>query len=276
MAKELFTAEWFPYYFDRFNASGRVAKLSLAEEGAYHRAIRFAWEHGAVPSDPEEFAAIIQKQCTVEIAEKLLKLFEPMHGVPSKCIHPTVEEIRREQYERYLSAAERGKKGSDARWGKKDETGAVSIPARLHAKRAHSPAAQTSKDACRSSRDDDPPKNGSAMAELKQYRDKREESKDSDPDSFSETDSCVRACVRAFPAVDAKLVEIAVIKTLIQHRQSPTARPIRSTRYFREEIEDMAFQATRAEVRLGETAINAMLHSYRQKAEKYLTAAAGV
>ena len=89
MAKELFTAEWFPYYFDRFNASGRVAKLSLAEEGAYHRAIRHAWEHGSVPSDPEEFAAIIQKQCTVEIAEKLLTLFEKMPNVPSKAIHPT-------------------------------------------------------------------------------------------------------------------------------------------------------------------------------------------
>jgi hypothetical protein len=250
MAKELFTAEWFPYYFDRFNASGRVAKLSLAEEGAYHRAIRFAWEHGAVPSDPEEFAAIIQKQCTVEIAEKLLKLFEPMHGVPSKCIHPTVEEIRREQYERYLSAAERGKKGSDARWGKKD------VP----------PSDDGERDAHRSSR------NGSAMAELKQYRDKREESKNSDSESFFWTDRVagVRAC-EAYQGVDPRLVEIAVIKTLITHRNSPNAKPIKNlAAYCREEIEDMQLQAS---TKLGDKAINSMLFSYRQKAEKYLTAA---
>ncbi len=42
---------------------------------------------------------------------------------------------------------------------------------------------------------------------------------------------------------------------------SPTAKPIRSTRYFREEIEDMRLHSKK----LGEKAINAMLFSHRKK-----------
>ena len=233
MAKDIFTAEWFPYYFERFEGSDRVAAMSLAEEGAYHRAIRIAWKYGSVPSDPALLAARIQKRCSVSVAAKVLTTFEPMPGVPSRCIHPTVEQIRAEQKARAESTRERGRLGAEKRWGKTGETAG---------------------------------ENSSAIAQPMQDID-RDLERDSDKESFSETDSCVRACVREFSDADPRLVEIGVIKTLIQHRNSPTAGPIRSVRYFREEIEDMVLNSKK----LGTNAINAMLHSYRQKAEKMLS-----
>lgn len=250
MPKDLFTAEWFPYYFERFERSGRVATLSLAEEGAYHRAIRFAWKFGSVPSDPETLAAIIQKRCTAAIAAKILQHFDPMPGVPSQAIHPTVEEIRQEQEAKFLSSRERGLIGAEKRWGKKDVPSSEnpSEPGAIATGFPDKPPPKTAK-------------NSSAIAEPMQDLDKRVETKDSDKDSFSETDSCVRACVRDFPDVDPRLVEIAVIKTLICWENSPTAKPIRSTRYFREEIEDMQLHSKK----LGTKAIEAMLFSYRKK-----------
>lgn len=258
MAKrELFTAEWFPYYFERFERSGRVATLSLAEEGAYHRAIRFAWKFGSVPSDPETLAAVIQKRCSVPIAAKILQHFEPMPGVPSQAIHPTVEEIRQEQEAKFLSSRERGLAGAEKRWGKKDvpPSESPSEPGAIATGFPKKPPLT-------------PPKNSSAIAEPMQDLDKRVETKDSESESFSEIDSCVRACVRDFPSVDPRLVEIAVIKTLIQHRNSPTARPIRSVRYFREEIEDIALHSKK----LGTSTIDAMLFSYRKKLDGIFTA----
>lgn len=222
MPKDIFTAEWFPYYFERFEGSARVAVMSLAEEGGYHKAIRIAWKYGSVPSDPKLLAAMIQKKCTEKMAETILQMFEPMPGVPSRSIHATVEQIRADQERKYLNRVKGGKAS----------------------------AVNRSK------------QNGSSNTEQhsSSKRD-RDRDLDSERESFSETDSCVRACVRDFPDADPRLVEIAVIKTLIQHRNSPTAKPIRSSRYFREEIEDMVLHSKK----LGSRAIEAMLFSYRKK-----------
>lgn len=61
---DVFTAEWFPYYFERFEKSDKVAMMSLAEEGAYHRSIRLAWKEQTIPADPKVLAAKLQKRCT--------------------------------------------------------------------------------------------------------------------------------------------------------------------------------------------------------------------
>jgi len=115
MAKEIFTAEWFPYYFERFEGSDKVAVMSLAEEGAYHRAIRLAWKYGSVPANPEMLAAKIQKRCTVKIAEKVLECFEPMPDNPSRMWHPVVEEIRETQERKYLNRVKGGKAAAKGR-----------------------------------------------------------------------------------------------------------------------------------------------------------------
>lgn len=241
MPKDIFTAEWFPYYFERFEGSARVAAMSLAEDGGYHKAIRIAWKYGSVPSDPKLLAAMIQKKCTEKMAAKILTMFEPMPGVPSRSIHPTVEEIRADQERKYLNRVKGGKASAVSR-GNKDTSSITE---------EHS----------NSKRDLD-----------------SERERDLERDLFPETDSCVPACVRdgvrqsvaAYPDVDPKLVEIAVIKTLITHRNSPNAKPIKNlARYCREEIEDMVLNAKK----LGSKAINAMLFSHRKKAEKYLAAA---
>lgn len=254
--KELFTAEWFPYYFERFERSGRVAMLSLAEEGAYHRAIRHAWKFGSVPSDPEMLAALIQKRCSVPIAAKVLRHFEPMPGVPSQAIHPTVEEIRAEQERKFLSSRERGLAGAEARWGKKG----VPSPEKTGVPSPESngvPSPKTPKK---------PPKNGLAMA--KPMQDLESESDlDSDLDSeffdFS-TDSYVRACVRDFSDADPRLVEIAVLESLIRRSTSSAAgKPIRKpAAYFREEIESMVINARK----LGSNAVDVLLKRRRQMA----------
>lgn len=109
MANPLFTADWFPYYFERFEGSDRVWSMSLAEEGAYHRAIRLAWKYGTVSADPETLAARIQKRCTVKIAEKVLTMFEADTSQPGRMFHPTVEEIRAEQEQKYLNRVKGGK-----------------------------------------------------------------------------------------------------------------------------------------------------------------------
>ncbi len=115
MAKDIFTAEWFPYYFERFEGSDRVAVMSLAEEGAYHRAIRLAWKYGSVPADPEMLAAKIQKRCTAKVAETVLKCFEAMPDQPSRMTHPVIEEIRAEQEKKYLNRVKGGKAAAEAR-----------------------------------------------------------------------------------------------------------------------------------------------------------------
>jgi len=121
MAKDIFTAEWFPYYFERFEGSDRVAAMSLAEEGAYHRAIRLAWKYGSVPSDPKILAAKIQKRCTEKVAAVVLGAFVPMPGHPSRMIHPILEDIRKTQEQKYLRYKAGGEATAAKRWGNKEK-----------------------------------------------------------------------------------------------------------------------------------------------------------
>lgn len=111
---DLFTAEWFPYKFERFERSDRVAQMSLAEEGAYHRAIRLAWKEGSVSANPAVLAAKIQKRCTDKIAAVVLEMFEPMPDSPGRMIHPTLEEIRAEQKQKYLNRVKGGRAAQEA------------------------------------------------------------------------------------------------------------------------------------------------------------------
>jgi hypothetical protein len=121
MANTIFTGEWFPYYFKRFEMSDRVALMTLEEEGAYHRAIRIAWAEGSIPANPKILAAKIQKGCSEEVAKTVLESFTPMPENPARMVHKTVEQVRREQKQKYLSLKTRGKLGAAKRWETKDE-----------------------------------------------------------------------------------------------------------------------------------------------------------
>jgi hypothetical protein len=115
MSKTIFTAEWFPYYWKRFEESDSVALMSLTEEGAYHRAIRLAWKVRSLPGTAEAMAAKIQKRCTPKIAEKVLETFIPDPEKPGRVIHPVVEEIREEQKRKHFIKVRGGKASARAR-----------------------------------------------------------------------------------------------------------------------------------------------------------------
>lgn len=80
-----------------------------------------------------------------------------------------------------------------------------------------------------------------------------------------ETDSYVRACVRDFSDVDPRLVEIAVLESVMRRKGSQNeGKPIRSpSRYFAEEIRSMELNARK----LGRNAIDALLARRREQAE---------
>lgn len=73
---------------------------------------------------------------------------------------------------------------------------------------------------------------------------------------------CVHACVRENPDKDSRLVEIAVIETMLRRKGSANEhKPIKSMRYFDEEIMRMAEQGST----LGSNAIDALLHRRREQ-----------
>ncbi len=115
MPKEFFTAEWFPYYVERFEESDRVSLMTLTDEGAYHIAIRQAWKKKWLPAAPEVLAAKIGKRCTIRTAENILKTFMADPERPGKVIHPVVEEIRDEQEQKFLIKRKGGKAAAEKR-----------------------------------------------------------------------------------------------------------------------------------------------------------------
>lgn len=201
--QDLFTAPWFPYYFERFEGSDRVAAMSLAEEGAYHRTIRILWKYGSVPSDPKLLAAKIQKRCTEKIAAVVLGMLEPVEGNPRRMMHPTVEEIRIEQQTKYLNRVKGGKAASEKR--DKQKTSSIS-PAQLELSSSISPAHNQIQ----------------IQNQIKESDFKR----------------LIERVREDFPKLDERIIEIGMLYTLLQ--RNGTDEPIRSTKYFHPEIKKVA------------------------------------
>ncbi len=51
----------FQWYPKDILSSARVQEMSLAEEGAYRRALDFCWLNGSLPADTEKLARVIGK-----------------------------------------------------------------------------------------------------------------------------------------------------------------------------------------------------------------------
>ncbi|MBV9217110.1 MAG: hypothetical protein JO053_13140 [Acidobacteria bacterium] len=81
--------------------------------------------------------------------------------------------------------------------------------------------------------------------------------------SFQRLIDCVHACVSdpLNAGKDARLVEVAVIETWLKWKESPTARPIKSVRYFDEEIG----MKVKTSSTLSDTVIDVMLRRRRQQ-----------
>lgn len=116
MAKEVFTAPWYPWYVKDAALSDRIDDMTLAEEGAYRRALDYQWMHGSVPSDPQILAKRIRKGCTVKIAQTVLTMFDKMRNHPDKKANQKLEKVRQEQLEKHLKNVKKGKQGALNRW----------------------------------------------------------------------------------------------------------------------------------------------------------------
>jgi hypothetical protein len=239
----LFTAEWFPYKHERFEASDKVALMSLAEEGAYHRAIRLAWKHRSLSADPAVLAAKIGKRCTVKIVEKVLTTFTPDPERPAThVIHPVVEEIRAEQEQKYLvkrkggiHSRKKAEKRVSVSVGNKDTSSTTEMcsnttPTRIRIENKNKEKSFP---------------NGKDLKRL------------------------IAACVREHAAVDERLVEIAVRETLLRRKGSANENePIKSAKYFVEEIVKLnATSGVGGKMPMGDKAIDAMLKRRREQTE---------
>lgn len=115
--KPIFTAPWYPWYVNDVLTSERVKMLSLAEEGAYRRALDNSWKEGSIPADPAFCARVIGNGCTPKMAKKVLDTcFVPMPGNEVRMINLKQEKIRKEQAKKHKIRSEVGKKNVAKRW----------------------------------------------------------------------------------------------------------------------------------------------------------------
>ncbi len=106
----------FQWYPKDILGSARVAQLSLAEEAAYRRALDFAWINDGLPNDADKLSKIIGKNCTIEIAEKVLPFFKKKKNDPDTVFSPRQQIERVKQKKHRLAKEKNGKKGSEKRW----------------------------------------------------------------------------------------------------------------------------------------------------------------
>lgn len=198
-----FVGQWFPYYFDRFEQSDRVAAMTLAEYGAYHLAICLAWRYGSLPRDPKVLAFRIPKRCTPKIASVVLAMFEPMPDDPMRVFHPTVEEIRAEQYQKYLNRVKGGK--ASARTRSKQKTSSITQGEECNAQSIveHSPAR--------------------IEIQIKTKNDLKR---------------LIETLAGDFPNLDERIIELGILYTVLQRNGSTD--PITSTKYFHPQIKRVA------------------------------------
>ena len=68
-------------------SSSRVQEMNLEQEGAYRRALDRFYLDGFLPSDTTELAKRMGKNCTIETAEVVKKMFIPKSGFPNVLSH---------------------------------------------------------------------------------------------------------------------------------------------------------------------------------------------
>jgi uncharacterized protein YdaU (DUF1376 family) len=105
--------QWYP---KDVLSSLRVNSLTLAEEGAYRRALDFCWLNGSLPIAPKELSKVVGKGCSIKIAEKIKELFTEVDG---KLIHDRLENERVKQKEWVEKTSIAGKKSAELRQLKK-------------------------------------------------------------------------------------------------------------------------------------------------------------
>lgn len=199
-AKQLFTAPWYPWYVADVQTSENVRYMSLAEEGAYRRALDNAWREGSIPADPKLLAKSIGKGCSVKVAEVVQGMFVEHPKDASRMVNKKLEKIRKEQQRKHEINKHKGLKGATKRWKQTASVDSPAIP----------------------------------QAMPKQWHSESESESDLDLKRL------IDACVREHPDKDARLIEIAVLETMIRRKGSANEdKPIKSAKYFKDEIEHL-------------------------------------
>lgn len=101
MAKDLFTPAWFPFYYGKFNSA---TQLFTAEAiGTYIIMLNYQWDNGGLPNDVDELCVLTKS--SLKSVEKVLAKFDLMED--GLLWNVRLEEIREEQYAKYLKSKEK-------------------------------------------------------------------------------------------------------------------------------------------------------------------------
>ena len=116
---------WFPCYASDWLSSARIAAMTAAQEGAYHRLLCLAWNDKdcSLPSDREALASM--SKLTLEHLEPVLICFEPHPTLKKRLHNPrlTKEWEKIKAYQQAQSA--HGKIGALKRWHDKPISTAI-------------------------------------------------------------------------------------------------------------------------------------------------------
>jgi uncharacterized protein YdaU (DUF1376 family) len=113
MAKDKSPAlQWYPR---DILSSARVAALTDAEELWYRRALDFCWLNVTLPADPETFARIVGRGCTVDGARAVLALFTPVKNDATKVQHDRQQKERLKQKKNRKQKSVAGKASAEKR-----------------------------------------------------------------------------------------------------------------------------------------------------------------
>lgn len=101
MAKDLFTPAWFPFYYGKFNSA---TQLFTAEAiGTYIIMLNYQWDNGGLPDDVDELCVLTKS--SLKSVEKVLTKFDLMED--GLLWNVRLEEIREEQYAKYLKSKDK-------------------------------------------------------------------------------------------------------------------------------------------------------------------------
>ena len=105
----------FQFYPADYLGSQRVALMSLEEEGAYIRLLCYCWQHGSIPSNPDQIARLIGKGASITLATIVATMFQPHPENGSMLVHERLQQEIVKQNEWARKSAEGGKKSAEMR-----------------------------------------------------------------------------------------------------------------------------------------------------------------
>lgn len=125
-------APCYPWYPKDFSADEPVQLMTLAEEGAYRRLLDHQWLHGSVPGEIGSIARICKNVSEREMRKmwpKIEPLFMRMEGQPPRLQNRRLERVRMERKAFLDKQSASGRRGAEARWGRRGEDGDPIAPA---------------------------------------------------------------------------------------------------------------------------------------------------